>query len=414
MDARPEILFVVHRVPYPPNRGDRIRSYHILRFLAARANISLATLTDEALEPDTIETLESCCRQVAVERLDRTRWCRAALSLASGRSATEGLFNSPRLRATIRAWSRETRWDAVVVYCSSMVPYLDLPELQDIPAIVDLVDVDSEKFLDYAARGNGLKKWLHQWEGHRLRRLERSLPGRTHAICLTTEIEADLYRRICPNDRTHAVMNGVDLEYFQPAPRDGRPDRCVFVGAMDYQPNVDGVTWFCDQVWQPIRASRPSATFAIVGRNPTKAVRSLSRLQGVEVIGNVADVRPHLADAQIAVAPLRMARGVQNKVLEAMAAAMPVICSPAAREGLEAVAKHDLYECATADQWVQTLRSLFDDAAERKRLGMHAREYVERQHCWDICLAPLARIIKGIASGNQPHVFPPSGTICSI
>jgi sugar transferase (PEP-CTERM/EpsH1 system associated) len=390
VSVKPNILFLVHRVPFPPNRGDRIRSYHMLKFLAERAEVSLATLADEPLEAGTRQRLDSICSRVAIEPVGRSRWLRAAASMASGRSATEGLFRSPRLARTIRAWSRETRWDAVVVFCSSMVQYLDLPELAGVPAVVDLCDVDSQKFFDYAAHARGLKRQLYRLEGRRLRRVECSLAGRVQAITLVSEAEANLFRSFCPNDRTHAICNGVDLEYYQPAEGDGRPGRCVFVGAMDYQPNIEGVVWFCDQVWPQVIAARPDATFAIVGRNPAPAVRRLASLPGVEVIGSVPDVRPHLAEAQIAVIPLLIARGIQNKVLEAMAMSKPVIASPQAIEGLAAEpGVHAAVAAAPAD-WLEQLQFLFADARARRDLATAGRLFVEHQHGWRACLQPLA------------------------
>ncbi len=386
MSARPNILFLVHRVPYPPNRGDRIRSYHLLKFLAERADVSLATLADEPLEAGTREKLDSICRRVAIEYVGRSRWLRAAASLARGRSATEGLFRSPRLARTIRAWSRETHFDAVVVFCSSMVQYLDLPELAGVPAVVDLCDVDSQKFFDYAAHARGLKRRLYSLEGHRLRRAECSLPGRVQAITLVSQAEADLYRSFCPNDRTHAITNGVDLDYYQPAATDGRPGRCIFVGAMDYQPNIEGVLWFCEHVWPQVVAARPDATFAIVGRNPAPAVRRLASLRGVEVIGSVPDVRPYLAEAQIAVIPLLIARGIQNKVLEALAMAKPVIASPQALEGLESNAGVHVLSATSYREWQQQLIELLSLPRLRSALAIRARQFVERRYTWDGCL----------------------------
>jgi sugar transferase (PEP-CTERM/EpsH1 system associated) len=389
MSGRPNILFLVHRVPYPPNRGDRIRSFHLLKFLAERADVSLATLADEPLEPGTMEALNARCSRVAVEPVGRDRWLRAAASLAVGRSATAGLFRSPRLARTVRTWSRDVHWDVVVVFCSSMVPYLDLPELSGVPAIVDLCDVDSQKFFDYAAHSQGLKRQLYLLEGRRLRHLESSLPARVQAITLVSEAEAALYRGFCPNDRTHAVTNGVDLEYYQPVATEGRRGRCVFVGAMDYQPNIEGVLWFCQHVWPTFHTNHPYATFAIVGRNPAPAVRGLAKLPGVEVIGCVPDVRPHVAAAQIAVIPLQIARGIQNKVLEAMALARSVIASPQALEGLAVDRVQSAASANTPGDWLQQLDFLLSHAVARNDLAAAGRAFVERHHSWEACLQPL-------------------------
>jgi sugar transferase (PEP-CTERM/EpsH1 system associated) len=270
-----------------------------------------------------------------------------------------------------------------------MVQYLDLPELAGVPTVVDLCDVDSQKFFDYAAHARGLKRQLYALEGRRLRHVESSLPSRVQAITLVSEAEAELYRSFCPNDRTHAITNGVDLDYYQPATADGRPGRCVFVGAMDYQPNIEGVIWFCEQVWPQVRAARPDATFAIVGRAPTPAVRRLADLPGVEVTGSVPDVRPYLAAAQIAVVPLLIARGIQNKVLEAMSLARPVIASPQALEGLAVQSGTQVAAASSPPEWLEGIFKFMDNAELRRKLAASGRAFAESNHSWAACLKPL-------------------------
>ncbi len=201
MTARPRLLYLVHRVPYPPNRGDRIRSYHFLRHLSERFEVSLATLADEPVAAETRRELARLCEQVAIEPLGRSRWLRAVASLARGRSATEGLFASPALRRTVQSWAANKQFDAALVFCSSMVQYLDCPQLKNVPAVVDLVDVDSQKWFDYGAKTSGAKRMLFDLEGRRLRQLETSLPARARAITLVSEAEANLYRGFCPSDK---------------------------------------------------------------------------------------------------------------------------------------------------------------------------------------------------------------------
>jgi len=394
MNKRPDILYLVHRVPYPPNRGDRIRSFHLLEFLAQRANVHLATLADEPVSDETMAVLRQRCRRVEIQPVGKGRWIRGALSLAAGASVTEGLFRSPRLHRTVEQWSRDTHFDTAVVFCSSMAPYLSAPNLREVPAIIDLVDVDSQKWFDYAAKTRGPKKSLYQIEGARLRRLERHACERAAAITLVSEAEAELFRRICPNDHTYSIPNGVDLDYFHPQPGDGIPGRCVFVGALDYRANIDGITWFCREVWPGVRAVRPDATLAIVGRNPAQEVKRLSSVASVEVFGSVSDVRPHLRDANIAIAPLRIARGVQNKVLEAMASRRPVVASPEALEGLAVDPIHEVTPPSLSDDWQHCLCKLMQDASERAAIAHAGRSFVETHHSWRGCLAPLARLLR--------------------
>lgn len=414
---RQNVLYLVHRVPYPPDRGDRIRSYHILKFLAERYNVYLATLADEPLPADHAKALKKLCVEVAIERLGPTRWLRAAGSLLRGGTATEGLFRSAPLARTIRNWSRAIAFDATVVVCSSMAPYLAESMLSEKRVVVDLIDVDSQKWLDYAELSSGIKRQLFLLEGRRLRRLEQTLATTASAITLVSEAEAMLFRAACPNQRTHAVANGVDFEYFNPSQfslpartnKDGRsavaPLDLVFVGALDYRANVDGVTWFCESVWPRIRQQYPAITLGLVGRNPVSQIQDLAGLPGVQVIGAVPDVRPYLASAKIAIAPLRIARGIQNKVLEALAMGKCVVASTEALEGLDVEPGKDIVGAATAEEWFAALSSLLDDSVRRTELGLRGRAFVEREHCWATCLAPLSELL-GVSNCHELAVSP--------
>jgi polysaccharide biosynthesis protein PslH len=393
---RPRVLFLAHRVPYPPNRGDRIRSFHILRFLAERADVSLAYLAEECPSAETQRALKELCRDVAGLQLGRFgRWGNAARSMVLGRTATEGMFRCRRLRRLLTQWCQRTRFDAAVVFCSSMVQYLDVPGLAGVPAIVDLVDVDSQKWFDYARDASGVQRRLFQIEGRRLRQLEQSLPARVKAVTLVSSCEVDLYRSFCPTDCVHAIGNGVNLDYFRPSKDVGPASscECVFVGALDYRANIDGIRWFCDEIWPEVRRREPRATFTIVGSRPSPVVHRLASLPGVRVASDVPDVRPYLAKAAVVVVPLRVARGIQNKVLEALAMGKAVVASPEALEGIAIEPGVHASRAGNAAEWIESAIGLFADAAARSRLGQTGRAFVEAHHCWSRQLAPLAGLL---------------------
>ena len=247
--VRPNVLFLAHRVPYPPDKGDRIRSFQVLRWLSQRAAVHLACLADEPVAPADYEMLRGTVERVSIVPVGRwSRWSRIFGSLACGGTATEGAFASSALRAVVESWGREKRFHVALASASSMVPYLRLPCLRETPAVVDLVDVDSQKWLDYAESSRWPRSWLYRLEGRRLRQLERQLPTWARGVLLSSEAEKTLYRGFAAEGSILAVNNGVDLEYFQPAPLAVEP-RCVFVGALDYRPNVDAACWFCREVW---------------------------------------------------------------------------------------------------------------------------------------------------------------------
>lgn len=392
MSNRRTVLFLAHRVPYPPDKGDRIRSYHLLRYLARQAEVYLACLADEPVSADSLDALRRLCRKVVAVPLGLSRWLRALATLARGRTITEGAFRSSALTALLRDWSREVRFDAALASSSALVPYLRLPELQPIPAVVDLVDVDSQKWLDYAAVSRGWRSWLYRTEGRRLRTLEGQLPSWARAVTLVSEPEADLYRQFGAPGQVNAILNGVDLDYFQPRAESIEP-ACVFVGALDYRPNVDAACWFCDEVWPAIHRRQNAARMWLVGRRPTAAVQRLSSVPGVEVVGQVPDVRPWLARAAVVVAPLRLARGLQNKVLEALAMGKAVVASPPALAALRVQPDEHLLSASSREEWTQAVLGLLEDEARCRQLGSAGREYVEEHHHWDRCLEPIGALL---------------------
>ncbi len=397
---RLQVLHLAHRLPYPPDKGDRIRCFHTLKYLSTQADVHLACLADEPVPASALSGLRRYCARVAAVPVGGPlRWLRGLAALAAGRTVTEGVFSCPALAATLRGWARECRFDVCLASASSMVSYLRLPELRDVPAVVDLVDVDSQKWLDYAAGAHGPRAWLYRTEGGRLRRLESHLPSWCRGVVLTTPVEVSLYEAFAGPGRAQVVCNGVDLDYFRPGPAVAEPV-CVFVGALDYRPNVEGVCWFARQVWPDLRSRCPAARLLLVGRRPIPAVRELAAVGGVEVVGDVADVRPHLGRAAVAVVPLRLARGVQNKLLEALAMGKAVVSSPLCVAGLAAEDGTHLLTATTPAEWAGAVLRLFGDPGLRCRLGAAGRRYVESHHRWEVCLAPLGELLARAAQAG--------------
>jgi polysaccharide biosynthesis protein PslH len=403
---RRRILYLTHRVPHPPNRGDRIRSYHVLRYLSTRADVDLACLADEEASRESRDELQRLCQRVAIVPLGtRQRWWGALAAVLRGRSATEGLFHSSKLQQVLHDWAARTQYDAVLAFCSSMAPYFDKLPLRGAKRIVDLVDVDSQKWADYADNAHGLAAALFRLEARRVRKLEGRLARACAALTVVSTAEADLLRSFAPQASMVPVGNGVDLETFRPGPlRGASTAECVFVGALDYRANVDGITWFCREVWPQVHAKRPDLVLRLVGRRPAPAVRRLSMLPQVQVIGDVAEVVSHLHRARLAVIPLRVARGIQNKVLEAMAAGTPVIASPQALEGLNLVPTEHAYQADTPEQWENAISRLLTCPDEWQRLATAGRDYVCQHHRWSTRLEPLGQLL-GV---SQPDIAAPS------
>ena len=388
----PAILYLAHRVPYPPDKGDRIRTFHVLRFLAQHARVHLACLADEPFAPTSVDALLGLCQRVEFVRLGSiSRRLRALASLVDGQTLSEGAFYSPKLATLVGSWACQTQYAAVLISSSALVPYVDLPELQCVPAVMDLMDLDSAKWQQYSAEG-GIRAWLHRTEARRMRRLETRLSYRARAIVFVSDREANLYRQSCARGSVAVIPNGVDLEYFRMGNQSAVPS-CVFVGALDYRPNVEGICWFCQEVWPELIKLYPSLKLSVVGRRPVPAVRRLGRLNGVLVRGDVPDVRPYLGQASVAVVPVEIARGVQNKVLEALAMGTPVVASRPALLGTNARPGQHLLSATSPREWVCAVRTLLEDAPLRESLQAAGRQYVEEHHRWDYCLSPFTSLL---------------------
>jgi sugar transferase (PEP-CTERM/EpsH1 system associated) len=398
---RPNILFLCHRVPFPPDKGDRIRSYHLLKFLSGIGNLSLGFLTAEPVPESTADALRKLCERVHSARVGAPkRWVRAGTSLVRGRSATEGLFYSRAMFNKVGEWLSSTEFDSVVCFSSSTLQYVQGRGV-DFRLVVDLVDVDSQKWLDYARRSWPPRSTLFRVEAQRVRRIERQASG-ARAVVLVSESEAEIYHALCPTANVQVVTNGVDLDYFRPRP-DADSPTCAFVGYLGYRANVVGLQWFCREVWPGVRARVPQARFRIIGRNAVAAVRRLSHVPGVEVVVGAPDVRPLIAEAGVVLAPLLIARGVQNKVLEAMAMGKTVIASPAALDGLAlTVGQHAL--CADSpNEWIQALVSIWSSPEQRQAIGHYARAYVEEHHNWESCLKPYENLVLAGQNETEGH-----------
>ncbi|MDO4575652.1 MAG: TIGR03087 family PEP-CTERM/XrtA system glycosyltransferase [Planctomycetia bacterium] len=401
------ILFITHRYPYPPNRGDSIRSFHFLKRMAQMGTVCLATLYDQEPLPEWTATLNDLCEEVIAEPWGRRKkWLRAGMSLLRGKTMTEGLFFHPRLKRRIRELALRRHFDVVVFFCSSMTPYRSaFRGITPMPRMItDLVDVDSQKWFDYSRKASGWKKVLFHIEGSRLRKLEKRIADFCESLVVTTPEEAALYRSFCPVEHLTPIPNGVDTVFFHSdaIPEMAEiPHRCVFVGAMDYHANVDGVFWFLENVLPQIRAKYPDCALDVVGSRPVPELkRRCENTPGAHLVGTVPDVRPYLKRAAVVVIPLQVARGIQNKVLEACSMGRPVVVSPGAAEGIHADAGTDFLVCDTPESWVKTLDEVFRNPELRNHLSLAGRRMTEMAYGWPIQLDKLEALLG--KDGNRP------------
>jgi sugar transferase (PEP-CTERM/EpsH1 system associated) len=402
----PGILFLAHRVPFPPDRGDRIRSHHLLKALARLGPVHVGCFGegDAAAERALATLAASHC---VVERVKPLPLA-GVEAVLSGKPVSLTAFHSRRLAEWVRATIARERIDAVVVFSGQMGQYV--PEDFAGPVVIDLCDVDSAKFESYAAAGE--RVWLNAREARLLAREEERLGQRADATILISEAEAALYRnRLTAPDKVHVevIGNGIDAAFFDPAATTPHPDMAaragphfVFTGQMDYRPNEQAALWVIEVLLPVLRARMPQATFHVVGRNPTPKLLAHHGAPGVHVWGAVPYVRPFIAAADAVLAPLLIARGVQNKVLEAMAMARPVVLTPEAATGIAAEDGAQWLVCPPDPQAMAArIEALLADPENAARIGVGARRFVLDHHDWEAMLSPLAGLLGKPLEGER-------------
>lgn len=388
-----DILFLTHRIPYPPDRGDKIRGFNIVRFLSTRQRVHVIAFADDSRDLKRRNGLAPYTGNRSIIWRSKPRWLAAVQALAFRRPISLTAFENASVQEAVTNLLARHSIDTIFVFSSQMAQYLPSKPRQKV--IMDFVDMDSAKFAAYAKTSSGFTKWMMQREAQLLLAHEKSVAAKVDASLFVSAQEAALFCERTGAKRVHVVENGIDTVFFDPSAGFKRIETTgaliVFTGQMDYRPNIEAVTWFVDTILPHIRVAHPSARFAIVGRNPTDAVKALARQPGVIVTGEVADVRGWLAAAAVVVAPLKLARGVQNKVLEAMAMARPVVASTAAAEGIDHA--DTIMTGGTVGEIAEEVNRLLADPVKAAALGAAGREQVIARYGWDARLAVLDGIM---------------------
>jgi sugar transferase (PEP-CTERM/EpsH1 system associated) len=397
-----EILFLSHRIPFPPDRGDKIRSHHILRALAELAPVHVATFADDALDYAGGSDLARVAASHCLVHRSKPLALAAAEAMLAGKPISLTAFHSLALAKYVRNLLEARPISTIYVFSGQMGQYV--PTSFAGRVVADFVDVDSAKFDAYAARDGGLKGWAERREARLLRAEEARIAARAHVSLLISDEEAALFRSRLPSPsaldtRVRTLANGIDSTAFDPAGVAPEPQLAhlpfpclIFTGQMDYAPNIAACLRAATRIMPLIRQQFPQASFHVVGRNPAERLSALSAREGVHVWGRVPEVQPWLAGADLALVPLEIGRGVQNKVLEAMAMALPVVLTPDAATGIGARDGSEFALAADDAQLAAACVALLRDPARARAMGQAARHYVVSQASWDAALADLPTI----------------------
>lgn len=391
------VFFVCQRVPFPPDRGDKIVTFHEIRHLSQKHEVHVFCLADGDRDLANLPALRDYAASVTAISVTRLRSrLRSLLALVVGRPLSVAAFDVAALHQAILRKYDEVPPDLIIVFSCNVAQYAE--HFPGVPRLMQFHDLDSLKWTQFAERKSLPLKWIYRIEARRLLAYERGIArGFSHALVCTAAERHD-FARLFPGAAVSLVGNGVDLEYFRSSGTEKEPGSIVFTGVMDYFPNIDAVEWFCEQILPLVRAQIPQAKLTICGNRPIAAVRQLARREGVRVTGWVPDTRPYLDAAEVFVAPLRVARGVQNKLLEALAMGLPCVASRIAWRGTTVGAGEGILVADSAVEFADALIRLLRDFAFRAEMAKKAREAAEANYRWEGQLAALDRVIAAVTA----------------
>jgi len=399
------IFYICRRVPFPPDRGDKIAAFNAIRHLAARHEVHVFCLGDGVQDLANISGLQAYAKSVSAAPVDEfTIKLRALAALVTGQPLSVAALNESKLHDAIQKKFTELRPDLIIVYSCNMAQFAE--HFPNVPRIMHFGDLDSLKWPQYAERSSIPLNWIYAIEARRLLGYERHIAQIFSHALVHTEIEKHDFERLIPGIPVAVVGNGVDLDYFRSAGEAKKPASMVFTGVMDYRPNIDAVVWFCDEILPIVQANIPVANFTICGSRPAPAVRRLAKRRGVRVTGWVADARPYLDRAEIFVAPLRMARGVQNKLLEALAMGLPCVASTAAWSGTAVADGQGILATDEPREFARHVIDLLGDSDGRAEMARRARAAAVANYRWEVQLACLDQVIAAVVSGHCGHQLP--------
>ncbi|MEM9802465.1 MAG: TIGR03087 family PEP-CTERM/XrtA system glycosyltransferase [Planctomycetota bacterium] len=391
------ILFLSQRIPFPPNRGDKIATWRIVERLSREHEVTIVAFAHDADDLAAAKALEEKGLRTIAIPLNVTRKKVASLPLLlTGRALTLGVYGSGRLQRVVDQELPET--DLAYAYSSSMGAFL---VGRGKPWVMHFADLDSDKWRQYSERHRFPMSTVYRREWRTLRRFEERIAGEAVTNIFCTPVEQRIFESALPGYPSLVVRNGVALDHYRPSPELAEPGHCVFVGVMDYYPNVDGCIWFAREILPRIQDAVPDARFTIVGLKPTAEIVELGSLPGVEVTGFVDDPREYLRRAAVSVAPLRVARGIQNKVLEALAMGLPTVGTTSATQGVEGITGRDYLVADEEEAFAADVFRLLTDRDAARTLGEAGRSFVEAEYDWDHCLAPIDDVLAQVEKETQ-------------
>src|SRR6516225_764081 len=386
------IFFICQRVPFPPDRGDKITTFNAIRHVSTTHEVQVFCLADGSRDLDNIPDARRYAQSVtAVPVGGWTSKLRALKAMFTGHPLSVAAFSETRLHHAIRQKFGELRPDLIMVYSCNVAQYAE--HFPQVPRIMQFAELDSSRWGQFARRSRLPMRWVYALEERRFFAYERHIArSLSHALVCTAAEQRD-FERLIPGAPVSLVGNGVDLDYFRSTGVAKRSGSIVFTGVMDYFPNIDAVVWFCDEVLPIVQQQIPGAGLTICGSRPAAAVRRLAKRRGVTVTGRVLDTRPYMDGAEVFVAPMRMARGIQNQLLEALAMGLPCVVSSAAATGTVVPDGEGILATDDPEEFAEHVMRLLRDGVFRAAMASKARAVAELNYRWEAQLACLDRVV---------------------
>ena len=401
-----KIVVVAARFPYPLDKGDRLTVYHTLRCLSQRHEMSLVCFLEPGQDEEWIDKVAPFCHRIELVRLNRVRaYLNTALGLLGSLPLQVRYFTDPAMSETLARVVEEEQPDvlyAQLLRVSSYIePYADRVRVAAFNASVTL---EMKRTMAYAGKGPVAR--LMAWLEHRkLSAFEPEFARRFDRVLYISEHDRAQAETEAPLDNVLILPHGVDYEYFTPDPTVPKtPDSVIMTGNMGYAPNVDAAQYLAAEVLPLVRDEIPNVTLSIVGADPPAAVRDLANDPAIEVTGRVPDLRVYMNRAAVAVAPIRIGAGLQNKVLEGMSMGLPVVTTTIGNEGIQAVDGEKLFVADSPDLFAKRITELLRDARLRERVGAAARNFILSDWTWETFLTRLEADMEALVDARSGGV----------
>ncbi|MEK7274415.1 MAG: TIGR03087 family PEP-CTERM/XrtA system glycosyltransferase [Candidatus Desantisbacteria bacterium] len=390
-----KILFISQRLPYPPIRGDKIRGFNLVRGLSEQHDVSVVSFIRTTKEMADVEALKQYCTSVDVCMLGEWKSkLNACLGVFTTKPLTLSWYYSKQLWDIVQKKIRDEKFDLLFVMCSSMAQYVFD---NDNPKIIDLVDVDSEKWIQYANRTSFPYSWVYSLEAKRLRRYEKDINKIFNNCLVVTEEEKKIFSSfsLYP-DKITAISIGIDEEYFKPLLEEYTSNTIVFTGAMDYFPNIDAMIFFCKEILPLVKEKLPDVILYIVGSSPTQEVQRLANNKDIIVTGYVDDTRPYIGKSAVCVVPLRVAQGIQNKILEAMSMGIPVVTTSFGNKGVGAEEDKEIVVADDKNKFAEKVVEILQNRILRDQLSRNGKQLIGQRYSWKRVTDELNELIETV------------------